>query len=104
MPTYVQKSLPNTIAPKCLYIYLYQPISIKYGKKYVDVAPEIESPPLDKEGNKYEEHVLGSYFYYGREIEMAIIQTFSKIVSKQAKPTQGTCDAMCKSTTGLHAH
>ncbi len=52
-------------------------------------APNI---PLDKEGQKYIQAVMGTLLYYSRAVDPTMLVALNVIVTQQASPTQRTME------------
>eukprot|EP01082_Thalassiosira_pseudonana_P012372 g11214.t1 g11214 contig5:382941-386300(-) len=62
----------------------------KYGAK-VQYAEEVkDSPPLNKEEQRYIQQVTGTFLYLARAVDSTMLTPLSAIASEQAKPTQAT--------------
>ena len=92
MPTYVpnmrsrfQHVLPNKPqrSPHCY----TEPI---YGKSTQLIAPLDTSAPLNDNGKKQVETIVGSSLNYGRAVDSTILPACSTISTQQAQPTQQT--------------
>jgi hypothetical protein len=68
----------------------YEPCPKKYGAALQDITPEEPLPPLDKEGLKFVQQVVGSFLYLGRAIGSTILMALNAITNKQANPTEQT--------------
>ena len=92
MPGYVQKQLTkyNHPAPSKPQHCPYEPSPIKYGSASQAVLPQDDSPPLDKDGIKYLQQVIGSFLYYCRATDTTIPHALSELASEQTHATQNT--------------
>lgn len=52
--------------------------------------PEEPSPPLNKEGVKFVQQVVGSFLYFGRAVDNTILMALNAIANEQANPTERT--------------
>jgi hypothetical protein len=68
----------------------YEPYPKKYGATAQEVTPEDTSPPLDKEGLKFIQQVVGSFLYLGRAIVLTILMALNAIANEQSNPTEQT--------------
>jgi hypothetical protein len=68
----------------------YEPYPKKYGTSAQDVTPEDTTPPLDKEGIKWIQQVVGSFLYYARAIDSTILMSLNAIANEQSCPTEMT--------------
>ena len=67
---------------------------IDYGSK-IQLAPdEDDSKPLDEEGIRWVQMVIGALLYYRRDVDNKILTTLSAIGSKQSKATKNTKNAI----------
>ena len=81
MINYVQKQLANYKQPplKKPQNCPFQPNPIQYGKQLDTIPHKEPSPLLNNEEKKYIRQVVGSFLYYARAIDMAILLTLSDI-------------------------
>ena len=68
----------------------YEPYPKKYGAEAQEVTPEDTSAPLDKEGIKFVQKVVGSFLYLARAIDSTILMGLNAIANEQANPTEAT--------------
>ena len=61
-----------------------------YGATVQYAKEEDMSQPLDKNGKKYAQQVIGTFLYYGRAVDGTMLPALSAIASSQAAPTQAT--------------
>jgi hypothetical protein len=52
--------------------------------------PTDDSPPLDKDGIKFIQQVVGSFLYYCRAIDTTIPEALNELAQQQTKATQNT--------------
>jgi hypothetical protein len=81
MPKYVQKKLMEYCYKPSTHLQSRpcQPNPITYGKNSDEIVHEIESPPLNANGKKYVQQVLGSCLNYTYVIDMTIVHALSAI-------------------------
>jgi hypothetical protein len=81
----------------------------KYGAK-VQYAEEVkDSPPLNKEEQRYIQKVTGTFLYLARAVDSTMLTPLGAIASEQAKPTQATEEnqtipGLCGVTRGGSTH
>lgn len=63
-----------------------------FGAKAQYVEPEISSTPLDKEGQKFIQAVIGTLLHYSRAVDPTMLVTLYAIATQQASPTQQTLE------------
>jgi hypothetical protein len=51
---------------------------------------EDKSRPLAEDENKYNQQVIGTFFYYGQAVDPTMLTSLAAIASTQAKPTKET--------------
>jgi hypothetical protein len=68
----------------------YIPYPKKYGASSQEVTPEDTSAPLDKEGLKFVQQVVGSFLYLGRALDNTILMGLNAIANEQSNPTEMT--------------
>eukprot|EP00804_Cyclotella_cryptica_P022655 CCRYP_012469-RC/>CCRYP_012469-RC protein AED:0.37 eAED:0.30 QI:0/0/0/1/0/0/2/0/432 len=68
----------------------YKPYPKKYGAAAQDPIPTDDSAPLDSDGQKRIQQIVGALLYYARAVDNTILLSLSAIASKQAHPTQLT--------------
>eukprot|EP00804_Cyclotella_cryptica_P007211 CCRYP_009751-RB/>CCRYP_009751-RB protein AED:0.29 eAED:0.25 QI:0/-1/0/1/-1/1/1/0/612 len=92
LPGYIQKVLqrfqhdkPDT--PQCC---PYQPHPKKFGADSQDTLPQDTSKPLDPDGVKRVQQVVGSLLFYARAVDNTILPALSTIASSQAAATELT--------------
>ena len=61
-----------------------------YGINRQFAKPADTSSPLDKNGIKYVQRVVGTFLYFARAIDNTILPAINEIAAKQSKPTQKT--------------
>ena len=61
-----------------------------YGAKQQFAETDSNEPVLGKEAKKYIQHVLGTFLYYARAVDLTMIVALSAIVSEQTSPTIAT--------------
>ena len=67
---------------------------IVYGAKEQLLPDEDASPPLDANGVKRIQGIIGSLLYYARAVDNKLLATLSTISSHQAKATENTAKAV----------
>ena len=67
---------------------------IVYGAKEQLLPDEDTSPPLDANGVKRIQGIIGSLLYYARAVDNKLLATLSTISSHQAKATENTAKAV----------
>ena len=92
MPDYVTKKLTqyNHPKPKRPQHCPYTPAPVQYGRKTQTPIPTDDSPPLDKDGKKRIQGIIGSFLYYARAVDPTILMALSAIAADQANPTELT--------------
>eukprot|EP00804_Cyclotella_cryptica_P011876 CCRYP_004378-RA/>CCRYP_004378-RA protein AED:0.44 eAED:0.39 QI:0/0/0/1/1/1/2/0/442 len=65
-------------------------IDKKYGAAAQDPIPTDASTPLDSNGQKRIQQIVGALLYYARAVDNTILLSLSAIASEQAHPTQLT--------------
>ena len=92
MPGYIKKKLkqydhafPNR-AQSCP----YSPEPKSYGAKAQAPLPEDNSKPLDKNGIRKIQQIVGSILYYARAVDMTVLMALSSIASEQMTATEKT--------------
>eukprot|EP00804_Cyclotella_cryptica_P001099 CCRYP_008385-RA/>CCRYP_008385-RA protein AED:0.18 eAED:0.13 QI:0/0/0/1/0.4/0.16/6/0/1406 len=68
----------------------YKPYPKKYGAAAQDPIPTDASAPLDSDGQKCIQQIVGALLYYARAVDNTILLSMSAIASEQAHPTQLT--------------
>lgn len=68
----------------------WEPNPRKFGSNSQDTLPVDDSPPLDKEGIKYIQQVVGSFLYYCRATDPTIPHALNELSGQQAKATENT--------------
>jgi hypothetical protein len=68
----------------------YEPYPKKYGAASQEVLPEDTLEPLDKEGLKFVQQVVGSFLYLGRAIDNTLLMGLNAIANEQSTPTKMT--------------
>eukprot|EP00804_Cyclotella_cryptica_P019753 CCRYP_009658-RA/>CCRYP_009658-RA protein AED:0.44 eAED:0.44 QI:0/0/0/1/0/0/2/0/258 len=68
----------------------YKPYPKKYGAAAQDPIPTDASAPLDSNGQKLIQQIVGALLYYARAVDNTILLSLSAIASEQAHPTQLT--------------
>ena len=67
--------------------------SINYGAKTQLTAPADTSLPLDKDGVKRLQQIIGTLLFYGRAIDNTMLVALGTLASAQAKGTEATAKA-----------
>ena len=65
-----------------------------YGAKEQPTPEDDKSPPLDNQGKKRIQGIVGALLYYGRAVENKLIVDLSSIVSQQDTTTERTKEAI----------
>ena len=94
MPGYVEKALARFKHAKArkLQDQPHKHAIPVYGAA-VQYAKEADtSQPLDKTGKIYIQQVVGTFLFYGRAVDGAMLPALSAIASSQAAPTQATME------------
>ena len=94
MPGYIEKALQRFghERPRRLQFSPHPHVAPTYGAKTQFVAPEVPSAPLDKEGQKYVQAVVGTLLYYSRAVDPTMLVALNAIATQQASPTERTMD------------
>eukprot|EP00804_Cyclotella_cryptica_P004885 CCRYP_004953-RA/>CCRYP_004953-RA protein AED:0.21 eAED:0.22 QI:0/0/0/1/0.5/0.33/3/0/1060 len=92
MPQYIDKVLQRFQhpVPSSPQNGPYKPYPKKYGAAAQDPIPTDASAPLDSDGQKRIQQIVGALLYYARAVDNTILLSLSAIASKQAHPTQLT--------------
>ena len=92
MPGYIKKKLkqydhafPNR-AQTCPYL----PEPKSYSAKAQAPLPKDNSKPLDKNGIRQIQPIVGSILYYARAVDMTVLMTLSSVASEQMTATEKT--------------
>ena len=96
MPGYIERALArfDHPKPKKPQDNPFKYIAPEYGAK-VQYAPEEDlSEPLDENGKKRIQEILGTLLYYARAVDPTILVTISSLSTQQAKPTMQTMKAV----------
>ena len=111
---YVDISMPNYVARKLTeYGYKrskrqqYCPYAlnpIRYGKNSDNIVHGKECPPLNDNDKEFFQQVLGSFLYYARAIDLAILHALSVISSEQYKPRERTMKRVQQLLDYLHTN
>jgi hypothetical protein len=94
MPGYIDKALQRFAheRPRRVQNSLHPHIAVKYGAKVQYVVAEVPSHPLDKEGQKYIQAVIGTLLYYSRAVDPTMLVALNAIATQTASPTQKTLE------------
>jgi hypothetical protein len=94
MPGYIEKALQRFghEHPRRLQFSPHPHVAPTYGAKTQFVEPEVQSAPLNKEGQKYVQAVVGTLLYYSRAVDPTMLVALNAIATQQASPTERTMD------------
>ena len=67
---------------------------ISYGAKEQLAPEDYTSPPLDRQGTKRVQGIVGALLYYARAVDNKLLVGLSAIGSQQASATQRTSEAI----------
>ena len=67
---------------------------MKYGAKDQLTYEDDKSPPLDNQGKKRIQGIVGALLYYGRAVEKKLLVGLSSIGSQQSVATENTKEAI----------
>eukprot|EP00804_Cyclotella_cryptica_P015783 CCRYP_013414-RA/>CCRYP_013414-RA protein AED:0.38 eAED:0.38 QI:0/-1/0/1/-1/1/1/0/253 len=92
MENYVRKNLLkyNHEKPRKPQDCPYEPHPKKYGTAAQLTDPPDDSAPLNEQGVKWVQRVVGSFLYYARAIDATILMALNAIANEQKAPTQRT--------------
>lgn len=92
MPLYINKCLKKFghIHPAKHVDCLYEPAPQKYGTNVQQTAPIDESPPLDKDGIKHVQNIVGSFLCNAWALDATILIALNEIADNQATPMKQT--------------
>ena len=92
MPGYIKKKLHEFghKYPSRIQTCPYSPEPKSYGAKAQAPLPMDTSPPLDKQGIKRVQKIVGSILYYARAVDMTVLMALSSIATEQMKATKKT--------------
>ena len=65
-------------------------LPVKYGAKQQFASGPDGAPPLDKDGIKFIQQVIGKFLYLARGVDCTILPALSSLSSQQAAPTETT--------------
>ena len=68
----------------------YPHVKPTYGAKAQYTEDVDSSPPLDKQGKKYVQEVIGTLLYYARCVDSTMLPALGSLATQQANPTQNT--------------
>ena len=90
MPGYVRKSLKRLCyKPNVTPQYSpHKPILITYRKNQPQQAVLVDSPFFSEEKTRHVQSTTGSFLYYGRTIEYAILPALNDISASQSQPME----------------
>ena len=96
MNGYIEKFLLkyNHPFPKKPQLSPHKHRKISYGTKEQLVPEEDTSPPLDSQGTKRVQGIVGTLLYYARAMDNKLLVGISAIGAQQASATQGTSAAI----------
>ncbi len=94
MPGYIAKLLQRFghERPRRLQFSPHPHVAPTYGAKVQYAELEEPSEPIDKEGQKYIQAVVGTLLYYSRAVDPTMLVTLNAIATQQAAPTHNTMD------------
>jgi hypothetical protein len=94
MPGYISKALQRFAHERPLKIQNspHPHVATRYGAKTQYVEPVEESPPLDKEKQRYIQAVVGTLLYYSRAVDPTMLVALNAIATQQASPTEKTME------------
>ena len=92
MPGYVEKALARFKHSKTKKIQdqPHKHTIPVYGATVQYAKEKDTSQPLDKNGKKRVQQVIGTFLYYGRAVDGTMLPALSAIAADQAEPTQST--------------
>ena len=82
--------------PKKPQLSLYKHREVIYGVKEQLTPEDDTTPPIDSQGTKLFQGILGNLLYYAREVDNKLLVGLSAIGSQQAAATQRTNEAIIK--------
>jgi hypothetical protein len=96
MPSYVENALNHFqyLPPSIPQNQLHQHVKKTYGAKVQHPNLPNNSPPLDKEGEKFIQEVMGVLLYLVQAVGLTMLTALSALASEQAAPTEKN-DAKC---------
>ena len=68
----------------------YPHVKPTYGAKAQYTEDMDSSPPLDKQGKKYIQEVIGTLLYYAHCVDNTMLPALGSLATQQANPTQNT--------------
>ena len=91
---YIEKALQRFghEHPRRLQFSPHPHVAPTYGAKTQFVELEVQSTPLDKEGQKYVQAVVGTLLYYSRAVDPTMLVALNAIAMQQASPMERTMD------------
>jgi hypothetical protein len=94
MPDYIKKALKRFghDLPSKAQNSLYPHVAPNYGAKAQYVEVEVPSEPLNKEGHKFVQVVVGTLLYYACTVDPTMLVTLNAIAMQQAALTQKTME------------
>jgi hypothetical protein len=98
MPGYVEKALQRFThpAPKRPQHAPYPWTQPNYGASIQYTEPEDTSPPLDKQGTKLLQEVIGTFLFYGQAVNNTMLTALGTLATAQSARTEKTMDALCQ--------
>eukprot|EP00804_Cyclotella_cryptica_P004178 CCRYP_014547-RA/>CCRYP_014547-RA protein AED:0.45 eAED:0.45 QI:0/-1/0/1/-1/1/1/0/144 len=92
MPRYIHKVLQRFQhpVPSSPQNCPYKPYPKRYGAAAQYPIPTDDSAPLDSDGQKRIQQIVGALLYYARAVDNTILLSLSAIAREQAHPTQLT--------------
>ena len=96
MKDYIHKVLLkyNHPVPKKPQLSPHKQQEISYGNKEQLVPEEDTSPPLDSQGTKRIQGIVGALLYYARAVDNKLLVGLNAIGAQQASATQRTSAAI----------
>jgi hypothetical protein len=96
MPGHIGKTLQRFghKGPRRLQNSPHPHVELTYGVKAQYVEQEAPNIPLNKEGQKYIQAVMGTVLYYSRAVDPTMLVALNAIVTQQASPTHRTMERM----------
>ena len=78
--------------------------SIQYGSTPQLATPNDTSPLIPKSQHKYIQSIVGSFLYYGRDVDPTILTAINEIGYSQAAPTESTLKKTTQLLDYLYTH
>ena len=80
--------------PSKAHLSLHKHCEVTYGPKEQLIPEEDKSPPLNKEGTKRIQGIVGALLYYARAVDNKVLVVLSSIGSQKAAVTERTNKAI----------